>query len=75
MKDKTLKTGIVGSVVAAVCCVTPVLVVAFAAFGVSAWLAWADYVLIPMLILFVGLTAYGLWRRQRASCCHTTETK
>lgn len=75
MKDATiLKTGVVGSVIAAVCCATPVLAITFGAFGVSAWLAWADYVLIPMLIMFVGLTAYGVRRRWQTATCRTTET-
>jgi mercuric ion transport protein len=65
----TLKTGIIGSVVTAICCATPILVLALGAFGLSAWLGWVDYVLLPMLAVFIGMTAYGaygLWRRRRA---------
>jgi mercuric ion transport protein len=70
MKDATiLKTGIVGAVVAAVCCATPVLVLALGALGLSAWVGGLDYVLLPALVLFLGLTAYGLWRRKRAAAC------
>jgi mercuric ion transport protein len=36
------------------------------ALGLSAWLAWLDYVLLPALVLFLGLTAYALVRRRRA---------
>ncbi|MFN3615355.1 MAG: mercury resistance system transport protein MerF [Rubrimonas sp.] len=76
MKDATiLKTGIVGSVIAAICCATPVLVVALGAIGLSAWLGWIDYVLLPALAVFLGLTAYGLWRRQRAAACCADETQ
>lgn len=76
MQDATiLKTGIVGSVIAAICCATPVLVIALGAIGLSAWLGWIDYVLLPALAVFVGLTAYGLWRRQRAAACCVDETK
>jgi mercuric ion transport protein len=60
-----LKTGVIGSVVTALCCFTPLLVVAFAALGVSAWLGWADYVLFPALALFLLLTAVALVRRAR----------
>lgn len=68
MKDSTiLKTGIVGSVIAAICCFTPVLVLLLGALGLSAWLGWLDYVLLPALIVFLGITAYGLWRRQKAA--------
>jgi mercuric ion transport protein len=54
MRDRTLiTTGIVGAVVAAVCCATPLL-------GLTAWMAKADYVLIPALILCVALVVFGL---------------
>jgi mercuric ion transport protein len=70
MKDATiLKTGIVGTVIAAICCATPGLVIAFGALGLSAWVSGLDYVLLPALAVFVGLTAYGLWRRNRAAAC------
>lgn len=76
MKDATIvKTGIVGSVIAAICCFTPVLVIALGAVGLSAWLGWIDYVLFSALALFLGLTAYGLWRRNRAAACCATDTK
>lgn len=75
MKDATiLRTGIVGSIVAAVCCFTPALVILLGAVGLSAWLGWIDYVLFPALAIFLGLTAYGLWRRQRAAACCSSET-
>jgi len=51
-------------VAAAVCCVTPILAIAFGAVGLTAWLAKADYVLIPTLILFLGLTGFGLYRKR-----------
>ncbi len=63
MRDRTLvTTGIVGAVVAAVCCATPLLAIVLGAVGLTAWLAKADYVLIPALILFVGLIAFGHYR-------------
>jgi mercuric ion transport protein len=67
MKDRMLlRTGIIGSVVAVVCCGTPVLALVLGALGVSAWLAWADYVVLPALIAFLALTGYALYRtRQR----------
>lgn len=71
MNNQTLlKTGVAGSVIAAICCATPVLVIAFGVLGLSAWVGWLDYVLIPALVAFVGITFYA-WRRQRAqaACC------
>jgi mercuric ion transport protein len=71
MNNRTLlKTGIAGSVIAAVCCATPVLVILLAALGLSAWAGWLDYVLVPALVVFVGITIYALRRRHReAACC------
>ncbi|MET4702314.1 mercuric ion transport protein [Constrictibacter sp. MBR-5] len=63
------------SVNAAICCFTPVLVIALGAVGLSAWLDWIDYVLLPALALFLRLTAYGLWRRNRAAACCAIETQ
>ena len=69
MKDRNLLgTGIIGTAIAAVCCFTPALVVLLGALGLSAWLGWLDYVLLPALALFAGLTVYAVirMRRQRA---------
>ena len=66
MKNKTiLNTGIIGSAIAAVCCFTPALVLLLGAIALSAWLAWLDYVLLPALIIFLGITAFALFRRAR----------
>jgi mercuric ion transport protein len=70
-----LRTGIVGSAIAAVCCATPILVIALGALGLSAWVGWVDYVAIPALALFLAITAYGLWRWQRAADCCSSETR
>ena len=60
---KQMKTGILGTVVAALCCFTPVLVVLFGAIGLSAWLGWIDYVLFPALFASLGLVAHALYLR------------
>ena len=60
-----LKTGLVGTVVTAVCCFTPVLVILFGALGLSAAMGWLDVVLLPALGFFVALTGYALWKRRR----------
>ena len=65
MQDRTLiTTGAIGAVIAAICCATPLLIVVFGAVGLTAWLAKADYVLIPALILCLGLIGFGLYRRR-----------
>ncbi len=66
MDDRTLlKTGVGGTVFAALCCFTPLLVVALGAVGLSAWLGWLDYVLFPMLGFFILLTGYAVYRMRR----------
>ena len=68
MNDRTmLRTGIVGSTVAAICCFTPALVVVLGALGLTAWVGWLDYALLPALALFVALTAIALIRLRRAA--------
>ncbi len=68
MNDRTLlRTGIIGSAVAAVCCFTPVLVLLVTAVGLSAVIGYLDYVLFPALGLFLALTAYSIYRMKRAS--------
>jgi mercuric ion transport protein len=68
MNDKNLlRTGIVGSAIVALCCVTPVLVIALGALGLAALVGWLDFVLFPLLAVFLGLTGYALYRRQRSS--------
>jgi mercuric ion transport protein len=73
--DRTLiKTGSIGAIVAAICCATPLLVVVFGALGLTAWLAKADYVLIPALVICLALVGVGLYRRRAAAraCCDPT---
>jgi len=66
MTDKgILTTGVIGTVIAALCCFTPVLVVLFGVVGLSAIVGYLDYVLLPALAFFILLTIYTLWRRQR----------
>jgi mercuric ion transport protein len=73
---KLLRTGIIGTVIAAICCFTPVLVVLLSALGLAAWAGWLDYVLIPTLVFFIGLTGYAYYRQRQqkaAECCPSDE--
>ena len=68
MKDRNLlRTGLIGSAVAAVCCFTPALVILVSAVGLSAVIGYLDYVLFPALGLFLALTAYSIYRMKQAS--------
>lgn len=64
--DHLLRVGIIGAIVAAVCCFTPVLVILLGVVGFSAVVGWLDYVLFPVLALFIGLAAFALWKRRSA---------
>lgn len=60
-----LKTGIIGSAVIALCCFTPILVVTLGILGVGGLTGYLDYVLLPSLFVFIGITFYALTRKQR----------
>jgi mercuric ion transport protein len=65
MNDRSLiATGAIGALLAAICCATPVLAVLLGAIGLTAWVAKADYVLIPLLLLCLALLALGLCRKR-----------
>ncbi len=63
---RLMRIGIVGTVVAAVCCFTPVLVILLGAIGLSAVIGMLDYVLFPALALFLGIMIYAPWKRRTA---------
>jgi len=64
MKNKLLVGGIVGTVIAALCCFTPILVILATAVGLSAIIGYLDFVLLPALAIFVAITVYALWKRR-----------
>ena len=59
--SKMLKGGVAGSLVAAVCCFTPLLVIAFTGAGLAGLVGGLDYVLFPMLFGSLGVVAYALY--------------
>lgn len=65
MKDRLLEVGVIGTVVAAICCFTPILVVALGAVGLSAAIGYLDFVLFPALAIFLAIMGYALWRRRK----------
>ena len=65
MKDRLLQIGIIGTIVAAICCFTPVLVVLLGAVGLSALIDYLDIVLLPALVIFLVITGYALWKRSK----------
>ena len=65
MRARLLTVGALGTVVTAICGFTPALVVLLSAVGSSAWLGWLDYVLLPLLGLFVLVTVYAVVAKKK----------
>jgi mercuric ion transport protein len=69
LENKCFKAGIWGSIIAAICCFTPILVVALGLVGLAAIAPYLDYVLFPLLGLFLILALYGWWERKGTIKC------
>lgn len=72
MKDpKTLlHVSMIGTVLVALCCFTPILVILLGTLGLAALTGYLDYVLLPALVFFIGLTFYALWRKKQSDASH-----
>ena len=72
MSEKTskvlLKTGVIGSVIAGLCCFTPILTLTLGFVGLGAISGYLDYILLPALGIFIGITLYALTRKRGAHC-------
>ena len=66
-----LKVGVIGTILAAICCTTPILVIALGMMGLGAMTGYLDYVLLPLLGLFILLALYGFLqgRKKDGECC------
>ena len=73
---KTLmRAGVIGTVLVALCCFTPILVILLGVLGLSALTGYLDYALLPALLAFIGLTIYAARRKHHAdACCPPSET-
>ncbi len=65
--NRLFKVGIVGSILSALCCFTPVLVVLFGVVGLSSMLGLIDYIVLPALAGFVLLTIYAVLKKEPAN--------
>jgi mercuric ion transport protein len=56
---------VIGTVLVALCCFTPLLVVVLGAIGLSAFTSYLDYALLPALAVMIVMTvvSYLKWRR------------
>ena len=71
-----LRVSVIGTVLVALCCFTPILVILLSTVGLAAVIGYLDYVLLPALALFIGLTLYALWRKRQydARCEPATDS-
>jgi purine-cytosine permease-like protein len=60
-----LRVSVIGTVIVALCCFTPILVILLGVVGLSAITSYLDFVLLPALAIFFGLTVYALWRKKQ----------
>jgi mercuric ion transport protein len=66
-----LTAGAVSVALAAICCATPLLVVALGAIGLAAWMVKADDVALALLLLGLVLVGFGLYRRRAGTRLHS----
>lgn len=64
--NRAIWIGAIGTVIAVICCFTPVLVVLFGVVGLSALTGYIDVVLLPALGLFILLLIYGVVKKARS---------
>ena len=62
-----LCTGLVGTLIAALCCFTPMLVILLGVVGLSALTGYLDYILLPALAVFVCILLIAIYRVIRDS--------
>lgn len=72
--SRLLKLGIGGSLIVALCCFTPILLILFGIVGLGALTGYLDYVLLPALVIFIAITIYAVQKRRRAEAGCTTGT-
>ena len=67
MRNKLLALGVGGTILAILCCFTPLLPVVLTALGLTGLLGiiYNDAVLLPILAGFLILTGYALWRQKQ----------
>ncbi|TFB18493.1 mercury resistance system transport protein MerF [Filobacillus milosensis] len=65
-KKRLLVTGVVGTVVTFLCCFTPVLLILLGSVGLGALTGYLDYVLFPVLAIFIGLTFYAFYKNEKS---------
>ena len=62
--DKSIRTSIICALLSLLCCFTPALAVALASMGVASWSGVVNFVLFPLLALFLAMIGYAIYRRR-----------
>ena len=65
--DKLLRTGVIGVLLTVLCCFTPTLVVTLGAVGLASWAGGLDFVLFPLMALFLAMIGYAIYRRRSSA--------
>jgi mercuric ion transport protein len=64
-KDRWFKRGLWGTIVTAICCFTPLVPWTLGLLGFAALTGRLDYVLFPLLGIFLAITAYACLTKRR----------
>ena len=68
--NRMMWAGGLGAGFTALCCFTPIAVIALGAAGAGAAVAWLDLVLFPALFFFAAVfVGAWIWRRRRKTAC------
>ena len=67
---KSIYTALTGTLLVAMCCFTPILVIMLGAFGLKLFVPYLDFVLLPALTMMIvyGIYSYRRWRVECKRC-------
>ena len=65
--NRLTRIGLIGAIITAICCFTPILVWLLAGLGLAGAIAWLDPILLPLLGFFLALILVGYMRQGRAA--------
>ena len=64
---RLFRIGAVGTVITALCCFTPLLVIGLTSLGFASAIAYLDMILLPLLGIFALLLAFALVQKVRSN--------
>ncbi len=68
-----MKVGLAGTVLACIACFTPAAVALLGLLGLARWAGYLDYVLFPLLGVFLSILGYSYWKRRQAERAGTSQ--